>query len=85
MEWLTIDGNESWREDVGGQWEMSTPTVGLTTSCDHSIDVQCAVVVSRAAICASSGEGSLLGSVDIEDAVSVWSGGISVSLGEGSP
>ena len=39
---------------------MSTPEVRLTTGCDHSVDVQHAVAVSRAAICASSGEGSLL-------------------------
>ena len=44
---------------VGGEWETSTPKVGLTTGCDQSVDVQHAVVVSRAAICAPWGEGSL--------------------------
>ena len=38
---------------------MSTTKVGLTTLCDHSVDVQHAVAVSRAVLFASSGEGSL--------------------------
>ena len=39
---------------IGGEWEMSTAKVALTTSCDHSVDVQHAIVVSRAVIFASS-------------------------------
>ena len=71
-----------------GEWETSTPKVGLTTSSDHSVDVQHAVVVCRAVIVASSGDSSLLErcgrSVDIEDAISEGSGGIVASSGEGS-
>ena len=43
---------------VGGEEETSTPTVGVTTSCDHCVDVQHAGVVSSAVICAFSVEGS---------------------------
>ena len=38
---------------------MSTSEIRLTTSGDHSVDVQHAVVVGRAVIFESSGEGSL--------------------------
>ena len=70
---------------VGVKGDTSTPEVGLTTSCDHSVDVQYVVTVEGAVIFASSGEGSLLGkSVDIEEAVNVSSGDIVASLGEGS-
>ena len=44
---------------VGGEWNTSTSEVWLTTSGDHSIEVQHAVFVSRAVILASSGEGSM--------------------------
>ena len=74
--------------NVGGEWEMSTPKIGLTTGCNHSVNVQHAVVVSRAAICASSGEGSLLGrytwTVDIEEAAIVSRSDIVASSGDGS-
>ena len=39
---------------------MNTPKVGLTTSSDHTVDEQHAVVVSRAVIFVSSGEGGLV-------------------------
>ena len=39
---------------------MSTPEVWLTMGCDSSVDVQDAIVVSRAVICESSGEGSMV-------------------------
>ena len=75
--------------EVGRKWETSTHKVGLTTGCDHSVDVQHAVPVSRAVIFASSGEGSLLrggggGSVDIEGVVIVNISGIVASSCEGS-
>ena len=73
---------------VGGKGDTSTPKVGLTMGCDHFIDVQHAVAVSRAAIGASSVEGSLLGryiwTVDIEEAAIVSSSCIIASSGEGS-
>ena len=44
-------------------------------SCDHCVDIQHAVVGRRAAICASSDEGSLLSGVWISShAVSLWRG-----------
>ena len=70
---------------VGGEWETSTPKVGLTMGCDHSVDVQHTVAVSRAVIFASSSEGSLLGvSVDIEGGVILSRSGSIASSGEGS-
>ena len=64
---------------------MSTPKVGLIIGCDHSVDVQHSVSVSRAVIFASSGEGSQLrGSVDIEGVVIVSSSGVDASSCEGS-
>ena len=58
--------------NVGGQWETSTPTVGVTKRYDHSVDIQHGVVVSRAAICASSGEGSLVGGLWISRILLVY-------------
>ena len=49
-------------------------------SCDHCVDIQHAVVGRRAAISASSDEGSLLNGVWISSrAVSVWRGDVSAS------
>ena len=70
---------------VGGEWKMSTPKVGLTTSGNRCIDVQHAVVVSRAVIFASSGEGSVVGeSMDIKGVVQISHGNFTASSGEGS-
>ena len=44
--------------------------VGLTTSGDHFVEVQHAVIVSRVVNCASSGEGRVVReSMDVEGAV----------------
>ena len=60
---------------IGGKGNTSAPEVGLTMGCDHSVDVQHAIVVSRAVVFASSDERSLLErytrTVDIEGAAIV--------------
>ena len=68
--------------------ETSTPEVWLSTSCDHSVDIQHAGIVSRAVRSASSGHVGLAMncalSVDIQHAVTVNRAVICASSGEGS-
>ena len=45
---------------VGGQWESSTLTVWLATSCHLSIDIQHACVIDSAVCCACTGDAELL-------------------------
>ena len=66
---------------VEGEWNTSTSEVWLTTSRDHSIEVQHAVV-SRAVIFASSGEGNMFGeSMSLEGVVKVSPGNFIASSG----
>ena len=67
---------------VGGEWNMSTSKVGLATSSDSSIDVQHAVVVSKADIFASLGEGSMVGE-SMDGVVEGSCGTFVASSGEG--
>ena len=61
---------------------------GLTGKCGGSVALYETAMKSSGGICASSGEGKLLGgytwTIDIEGAAIVPSGGITATLGEGS-
>ena len=70
---------------VGGEWDTSTSEVWLTTSGDRSIEVHHAVVVGRAVLCASTGEGSMFReSMALEGDVTVSHESFTESSGEGS-
>ena len=70
---------------VGGERDTSTSKVGLTTSGDRFIEVQLAVIVSRAVNCASSGEGSMVReSMDVEGVLRLSPDDFVTSSGGGS-
>ena len=71
--------------EVEGGWDTSTSKVGLTTRGDRSIEIHYGVVVSRAVIFASSGEGRVgRESMALEWVVRVNPGSFVGSSGEGS-